>query len=156
MKLRKFFVLLSVVLFAGFMLAACGDDDLTGDEGSGSDNAKKSLVVGTWDVTKETGYELTNGKKTDEWTETYRSGELCYIFKGNGTGILREEEDEAFTWKVSGDKLILSYGEGISSSEDDEDEVYTIKSISKKDMVLALTDEYGIYIEHREFTLRKR
>ena len=121
--MKKFGFLLSFLMMAlcvGF--TSCSDDD---DEKGGQITAS---IVGTWQSTWESGYEIEDGEK-DEWSEEYTEEILTFNADGTATNpSLSDGYSDNFTWKISGNQLILCSGEDV--------EVYNSKTLNSTTLVI--------------------
>ncbi|NQU06494.1 MAG: lipocalin family protein [Calditrichaeota bacterium] len=112
-------LLLVILLFSGFTLIGCLDDDDSNPSSSSSD------LVGIWSLT---GISL-NGIDipVDEF------GEMTITFNDNGTGSYVDEDHESssFTWSVSGGKLMTTE-DGVTDTVD--------YSVSGNTLIVTVTD----------------
>lgn len=126
---KSYLGLFGGILFLSLCFAACGGDDNGGISGDAT-----SLIVGSWQSTNVYSYSIYDGEKTNEEDEEYTTE--TFIFNEGGTGIFSDTDSKnrdyyTFTWKVSGNKLILDEGT-------DEEEEYTITTLNSTTLVLVI------------------
>lgn len=135
MKNSNYLWLLGTLFCTALCFTACGDDE------DGISGDAESLIVGAWQSTRTSGYEIEDGDK-NQWDEKYTSEK--YVFNDNGKGSFSDTSDGdyySFNWEISGNKLILDEGSI-------EEEKYTISKLDANTLVLELSykeDGYEYY-----------
>ena len=133
-----------------FSFASCSDDDDDPEHNQG-------YLIGTWESTWSKGFEYyetyDHKVEKDEWDDA-ESGYFL-VFNEDGTGYDYEEGYEEvkgdWTWKVSGNQLIISYEEW-----GEESYQATIKELSKKTLkLLEQEKENGKVVFQSENTYSK-
>lgn len=121
-KLKEWVLACVTLLFVGFALTACGDDEPEMMEGHVPTSV--SELYGTWGDDEE-----------------------AYYLKEDGTGIYYDREDgythtSAFTWTydVATQKLVIRHGDSYSWTEE-----YTVEAISDKQIKLR-DSEGDVYV----------
>lgn len=104
-----------LLILCSLTVFSCGDDD-DDDDGGGTGNSKE--LVGTWEATRDEGYEMDGNGKKYPVNLTYEPGELVIIFKADGT-IENIEDGERFTakWSYSGGVLTVTDGKESSTAK---------------------------------------
>jgi hypothetical protein len=115
---------------AMMMFTSC----LQGGSGGGLDDdgdGKESLLIGSWILISEEGWEIYNGKK-DTWDRDYSDDEVYFTFMKNGK-MSYEEYGDVLSWEYSKGTLTI-YG------DDDyyEDEVYDVLTLTSSRLVMEL------------------
>ena len=139
-----FWILLSMMLFIGFV--SCSDDDKD-DDGNGNGNS--SSIVGTWGLVHWKGHIKEDGQ-TSTWDEdTYYEGEeeLEWIFKSNGTATFWLDDEKfiaEYTYKNN--KLYMGEGDEI---------VFNVLKLNSEEMGLDLTIKDSGDELYAKFTFEK-
>ena len=116
--MKKLFLIVAA-MFAVVSFSACSDDD-----------DKDASIVGTWQHSREMGYEDDNGEEY-EFDKICSDEYCCLIFDDGGTG--RETYDggsEKITYIINGKTLKIKYG------DDDGWAEFTIKELTETSLVL--------------------
>ncbi|SDJ07106.1 Lipocalin-like domain-containing protein [Pedobacter sp. ok626] len=116
--IMKNFTLLILLLITTVSITGCKKDK---DEDSGG-------IVGKWYLYSYINIVYTNGKVTDQTSQTAPDRSNYIEFKSNGTAA--DNEGDQFSYKINGTQLILK------DLEDGEEELYEIKKINNTELVI--------------------
>lgn len=127
-----------MLIFMVLAMFSCSKDEKNGP--SGSDGDETASVVGTWvgDLDEE-DYVTT-------FTLTFSSsGQISYRSVDSDDGYT---ESGSGTYTISGKKIIVRW---VDEYGNDGEDVYTIISLSSKEMVLQLEeDDYGTKVSFKK------
>lgn len=137
MKKIYLFVMLALATTTTVFFTSCEKDDDKNDE---KNYEKSELIIGTWILMKNKEFNPETGKSyiEDYSNETNKDK---YEFTKENTIIWEDEESgekEIVNYKIDGDKLIITYGEG--------EDIQTIKTLTKDKLVL----EYMLHYEEED------
>jgi hypothetical protein len=131
------------LLLLAFSLASCSNDD-DDDNNLGTTKAESmTSIIGYWEEYSYSGWEKEDGVKVDEWDELSDEGYgFRFYFFEDGTGQDKEYASNTwgtsnFTWALSGNKVLISFGEDESFKE----RTYTIKSLTSTTLVLEFSNK---------------
>lgn len=113
--MKKLF-LIAASLFAAVSLSACSDDD--------KDDNKDASIIGTWQITREVGYEIVPGEGKFDKDITYPIDDVnddygfyyTYTFNEDGSGTYKSfnyyednrlQEEWPFRYSVSNNVLTI-------------------------------------------------
>ena len=116
--MKKLFLIVAA-LFVAVSFSACSDDD-----------DKNVSIIGTWQHTREMGYENDNGEEY-EFDKMCSDEHCCLIFNDGGIG--KETYDggsDKITYVLNGKTLKIKYG------DDDGWAEFTIKELTETSLVL--------------------
>ena len=138
--MKKLFLLVAA-MFAAVSFSACSDDD--------DNKIDPNQIAGTWQITREVGYEIVPGEGKMEKDITYPIDDVnddygfyfTYTFNENGTGryksyyyydINRLDSNWSIEYTISNNQLLM-YEE---PEEGNQTSVYNIKELTKSKLVL--------------------
>lgn len=134
--MKKLFLLVAA-MFAAVSFSACSDDD--------DNKIDPNQIAGTWQITREVGYEIVPGEGKMEKDITYPIDDVnddygfyfTYTFNENGTGRYKSyyyydnnrlDSNWSIEYTISNNQLLM-YEE---PEEGNPTSVYNIKEINKK------------------------
>ena len=135
--MKKLFLIVAA-LFVAVSFSACSDDD-----------DKNVSIIGTWQITREVGYEIVPGEGKMEKDITYPIDDVnddygfyfTYTFNENGTGRYKSyyyydnnrlDSNWSIEYTISNNQLLM-YEE---PEEGNPTSVYNIKELTKSKLVL--------------------
>ena len=135
--MKKLFLLVAA-MFAAVSFSACSDDD--------DNKIDPNQIAGTWQITREVGYEIVPGEGKMEKDITYPIDDVnddygfyfTYTFNENGTGRYKSyyyydnnrlDSNWSIEYTISNNQLLM-YEEPNPTS------VYNIKELTKSKLVL--------------------
>ena len=137
---KKLFLLVAA-MFAAVSFSACSDDD--------DNKIDPNQIAGTWQITREVGYEIVPGEGKMEKDITYPIDDVnddygfyfTYTFNENGTGRYKSyyyydnnrlDSNWSIEYTISNNQLLM-YEE---PEEGNPTSVYNIKELTKSKLVL--------------------
>lgn len=137
--MKKLFLIVAA-MFAAVSFSACSDDD---------DKIDPNQIVGTWQITREVGYEIVPEEGKMEKDITYPIDDVnddygfyfTYTFNENGTGRYKSyyyydnnrlDSNWSIEYTISNNQLLM-YEE---PEEGNPTSVYNIKELTKNKLVL--------------------
>lgn len=137
--MKKLFLLVAA-MFAAVSFSACSDDD---------NKIDPNQIAGTWQITREVGYEIVPGEGKMEKDITYPIDDVnddygfyfTYTFNENGTGRYKSyyyydnnrlDSNWSIEYTISNNQLLM-YEE---PEEGNPTSVYNIKELTKSKLVL--------------------
>ena len=138
--MKKLFLLVAA-MFAAVSFSACSDDD--------DNKIDPNQIAGTWQITREVGYEIVPGEGKMEKDITYPIDDVnddygfyfTYTFNENGTGRYKSyyyydnnrlDSNWSIEYTISNNQLLM-YEE---PEEGNPTSVYNIKELTKSKLVL--------------------
>ena len=135
--MKKLFLLVAA-MFAAVSFSACSDDD--------DNKIDPNQIAGTWQITREVGYEIVPGEGKMEKDITYPIDDVnddygfyfTYTFNENGTGRYKSYDNNRLdsNWSIEytiSNNQLLMYEE---PEEGNPTSVYNIKELTKSKLVL--------------------
>lgn len=134
---KTLFGFMTVVTVCSLLFASCGKTD-------------EELIVGSWTSNANSYYlEHIDGSADPDYLE---DGEMTFTFEENGTleCVFNNQNNSRFSYNytVSGDTLTLIH----DVNEPDANEYWTIKELTKKQLVIELSIKYSYEINGETHT----
>jgi len=137
--MKKLFLLVAA-MFAAVSFSACSDDD--------DNKIDPNQIAGTWQITREVGYEIVPGEGKMEKDITYPIDDVnddygfyfTYTFNENGTGRYKSyyyydnnrlDSNWSIEYTISNNQLLM-----YEEPEGNPTSVYNIKELTKSKLVL--------------------